>query len=296
MTPLEAELYALTHRGNPGDARFYAEACAGAASVLELGVGYGRLLPSLSRAARHVVGLDREPRLLAAARRALRTLPAGQQRRVRLVRGDMQSFDLGQEFERIVLPYNGLYCLRSQKALFTCLRSVRAHLAPRGEFLFDVWAADRFHRDSDSTGYRDDELPILNICRGKRSWDVFETSRLRKRQQRLDVLYTYVPLGSGAPASIEIQQRYAPSIELFELLARAGLEVRASYGGFTGQRFLARSEQLVVRAQALPSHRGAGPSRGETRFEPAARLNRDQERPTRRARSTKGQDKRRQSS
>ena len=49
LTELEAELYALTHRGNPGDTEFYARRCAGAGSVLELGTGYGRLLPALPR-------------------------------------------------------------------------------------------------------------------------------------------------------------------------------------------------------------------------------------------------------
>src|SRR5262249_4327605 len=60
LTELEAELYALTHRGNPGDTQFYARQCAGVGSVLELGTGYGRLLPALLGAARAVTGLDRE--------------------------------------------------------------------------------------------------------------------------------------------------------------------------------------------------------------------------------------------
>ena len=294
MTPLQAELYALTHRGNPGDASFYAAACAGAASVLELGVGYGRLLPALAGASRSVVGLDREPALLAAARRALKALPVAQRRRVTLVRGEMQSFDLGRKFERIVLPYNGLYCLQSSRALLACLRSVRAHLAPGGEFLFDIWAADRFHRESDSAAFRDDETPILRICRGNQHWDVFEASRLRKPQQRLDVLYSYVAESRRPPVSIEIEQRYLLSSELFELLTRAGLEACATYGGFAGQRFSKRSEELVVRARALESHRGrAAQSGGESRAAPAPRRNRVQETPTSRALSTKGQDKRR---
>jgi SAM-dependent methyltransferase len=295
LSPLEAELYALTHRGNPGDVPFYANACVGAGSVLELGVGYGRLLPALSRVARRVIGLDREPRLLAVAQRSLLSLPRAQQRRVTLVRGDMQGFELGQQFERILLPYNGLYCLRSRRALLACLRSVRAHLAPGGEFLFDVWAADRFHRESDSRAYRDDELPILNICRGKQSWDVFETSRLRKGLQRLDVLYRYVPRVGRAQISIGIEQRYLLFSELLELLARAGLEARSTFGGFAGQRFSTRSEELVVRAQALPSrHTTAARSVG-TRFQGVVRRNRVQETSVSQARATKGHDKRRQS-
>ena len=45
---MNAELYALTHRGNPGDIAFYGDVCRGAKSVLELGSGSGRLLLALS--------------------------------------------------------------------------------------------------------------------------------------------------------------------------------------------------------------------------------------------------------
>jgi SAM-dependent methyltransferase len=292
LTPLQAELYALTHRGNPGDASFYARACAGAASVLELGVGYGRLLPALARASGSIVGLDREPMLLRAARRALKALPPAQQRRVTLVRGEMQAFDLGRKFERILLPYNGLYCLQSSRELLSCLHSVRTHLAPGGEFVFDVWAADLFHRDSDSAAFRDDDTPILSICRGKQLWDVFESSRLRKPQQRLDVLYSYVAQGRRPPVSIEIKQRYALSSELFQLLAQAGLEPSATYGGFTGQRFSKRSEELVVRARASERRESDPKSRGENRTKPTRKRNRAQETSASRALATKGKDKR----
>lgn len=255
MSPLQAELYALTHRGNPGDAEFYARACARAASVLELGVGYGRLLPALAAAAKSVVGLDREPMLLRAARRSVKALKPALQRKIQLVRGDMQTFDLGRQFERIVLPYNGLYCLRSERALLACLRRVREHLAPGGEFLCDVWAADRFHAQRNDAAYRDDDLPILSIFRGEQGWDVFETSRLRRAQQRLDVLYTYVARQRSTRVTIGIEQRYLRARELFALLPRAGLELYKAEGGFSGEPFGARSDELVLRARALASSR-----------------------------------------
>ena len=249
MTPLQAELYALTHRGNPGDREFYARACHKTASVLELGVGYGRLLPALSRAARSVLGLECAPELLKRARRALENLPERQRGRVELTLGRMESFELGRTFERIVLPYNGLYCLLTQRELSACLRCVRRHLVPGGEFLFDVWAADRFHAQRDPGAYHDDEAPILQVRRGSERWDVFEQSDWQPRTQRLNVLYTYLARGR-APVEIPIAQRYARSQELFALLERHGLELCAAHGGFSGQRFGARAEQLVVCARA----------------------------------------------
>jgi len=254
VTELEAELYALTHRGTAGDAEFYARYCSGVGSVLELGTGYGRLLPALSRAAREVVGLEREASLLRAARRTLRGLSVAQRQRVSLVQADMQSFALGRSFDRIVLPYNALYCLLGRRAVSSCFRSVKAHLAPGGSFAFDVWAADPFQRRARSRAlreaYRDEAGAIVSIAHRAQVWDVFEHSRLRSAMQRLDVSYTYVSRERGMRAEILIEQRYATSLELQELLAGAGLRLHSLSGGFSGQPFGPRSELLVVVAGA----------------------------------------------
>jgi SAM-dependent methyltransferase len=253
LTELEAELYALTHRGQPGDAEFYARHCAGASRVLELGTGHGRLLPALAAAAAQVVGLDREPEFLRSARRRVRRLPAAERAAVQLVQGDLRDFELGRRFDRILVPYNALYCLLGSRALASCLRCVRAHLAPGGQLLFDVWAADAFAqhvRAGDRRDHRDDPGAIVSFRHRRQTWDVYERSSLRSARQRLDVVYTYVSRERGQRVQIEIHQRYSTSSELARELGRAGLELRARWAGFAGERFTARAELLVVRASA----------------------------------------------
>ncbi len=250
MNRLESELYALTHRGNAGDAAFYAKVCARRASVLELGSGYGRLLPALAGASRDLVGLEREAEFLRAARAERARLPAKSRARVELVRGDMQSFSLGRRFERILLPYNGLYCLTSRAAQLRCFRAVRAHLEPKGEFWFDVWAADRFHEQAASSAYHDDEEPILALSHRQQVWDVFERSRLSRRRQRLDVDYGYLPRGRGPSVVIRIEQRYVLKDELESSLARAGLRLQRRFGGFDERAFRRGSAQLLACAVA----------------------------------------------
>jgi SAM-dependent methyltransferase len=250
VTKLEATLYALTHRGNPGDLAFYRRECRAASSTLELGVGYGRMLPSLARASASVWGIDSDASLLSSARRAVRALPAAIQRRIVLQRGDISNFSLGRSFDRIVLPYNTLYCLLSRRAVLACLRSARKHLAPGGLLVFDIWAADAFHKRAGDAAHRDDTGPILSVDSERTRWDVFESSRLRRRTQRLDVTYTYVPRAGGARVQIDIPQRYARSLELIELLTRAGLAVDTLSGDFSGAPFKASSEHVIVRARA----------------------------------------------
>src|SRR5262249_7162696 len=125
-------------------------------------------------------------------------------------------------------------------------------LAPGGSFLFDVWAADPFQRRARlralRDAYRDERGAIVSLAHRGQVWDVFEQSRLRSATQRLDVTYTYVSRQRGTRVVIPIEQRYAPSRELEELLAAAGLRLRAHWGGFAEQPFGPRSELFVALA------------------------------------------------
>ncbi|HET9955937.1 MAG TPA: class I SAM-dependent methyltransferase [Polyangiaceae bacterium] len=253
---LLTELYELTHRGHPGDEAFYVNACRGARHVLELGCGTGRLLVPLAKVARRVTGLELEPSMLQAAERKLEFQTASVRRRVDLCRGDMARIALGKRFDRIVLPYNALYCLLSRRGVRDCFRGVREHLADGGEFLFDVWLADAFHAAAAGNDYRDDEEAITRIEHRGRVWEVYERSRLRRARRRLDVHYLYVPSTGGAIVDCLIQQRYAPSAELRSDLAAAGLRVDAQWGEFDLRRFTRRATRWIVRAKAVASDEG----------------------------------------
>ncbi len=238
---LAAELYALTHRGNAGDAAFYQRFCAGARSVLELGCGSGRLLPALSSSGRRVVGLELDPALLALARRSA---PSG----VELTLGDMRNFELDASFERVVIPFTAFYCLLTRADAIACLRSVRRHLAEGGKLAFDAYAADGFHAESSPRDVAPDELSeVVSFEHRGRRWDVFEKSSWDKRRKRLDVTYLY--RSGRRELAIEIPQHYWLSSEVGPLLARAGLRLRSLHGGFRKQRYSKDSPLLVVTAE-----------------------------------------------
>jgi SAM-dependent methyltransferase len=245
-----AELYALTHRGNPGDVAFYSDVCRGANSVLELGSGSGRLLTALSSAKRRLVGLELDPELLLLAKRNLRDLPPSKRKSARVLQADMRNFELTERFERVLLPYNALYCLLGKRDALACFRAARRALELGGKLVLDVWNAEPFHLNAADAG-ADDPEPVATLQHAERTWDVFERSRVRRAQQRLDVSYTYLPREGGRALEIPIAQRYFLPAEISELLLRAGFAIEARYGDFAGRRFSARSAQLVVLARAL---------------------------------------------
>lgn len=246
---LDAELYALTHRGNPGDVAFYRRVCRGAASVLELGSGYGRLLCALARAKRQLIGLELSTEFTRLARRNLRQLKSEQRAEVRLLQGDMRDFTLTAPVERVLLPYNALYCLLTKRDALACFRAARRALVAGGLLALDVWNAGPFQRSLPARSSNDDPEPILTLRHAGRSWDVFERTRVRPAQ-RLDVSYYYLPQNGAVAREIPIAQRYYLVEEIQALLERAGFELTSRYGDFSGGRFTKSSAQLVVLARA----------------------------------------------
>ncbi len=248
---MNAALYALTHRGNPGDVAFYAETCRGARSVLELGSGYGRLLSQLAGPKRRVVGLELDPAFIALARKSLRGLSQSKRKSVQLRQGDMRDFAFARRFERVLLPYNSLYCLLTQRDALACFRAAHRALVPGGLLALDVWNAESFHHAALAGAQVSDITPLAPLSRAGRTWDVFERMLIRRARQRLDVDYTYVPRGAGQAREILIRQRYYLPSEIETLLSRAGFALEARYGGFKRRRFTPRSAQLVLLARAI---------------------------------------------
>lgn len=246
---LNAELYALTHRGNVGDVAFYREVCRGTRRVLEFGSGYGRMLAALAGAKRNLVGVESNSRLLALARHNLRLLPPAKRNAVRLLGADMREFQTARRFERVIIPYNTVYCLLTRSAALACFRAAHRALLPNGVLAFDVWNAEMFHYTPLSPSSQRGEPPILSLCHRGLTWDVFEHLRVRRAAQRLLATYSYVPRGPGKSVQTAIDQRYFLAAELQALLERAGFAISARFGNFTRSPYSARSPHQIVLAR-----------------------------------------------
>ncbi len=273
-------LYELTHRGNPGDVEFYARACEGARSVLELGTGYGRIALGLAAAGHEVVGLELDAGLLELARAAkaaqleggAEVAASGAEVAVAAARGaevavaaekvskadslefvlgDMRQFELGRRFDRVIIPHSGLYCLLEPGEVASCLRAARAHLRPGGLLVLDGYAADDFHEESLPEDVPDDQLePITEIEAQGARYTVFEQSRWDRDAQRIDASYLYREEPSGREVRYELPQRYLLRRELEALLQEAGFNVSLVRGSFSGDAYDEDAEHLIVIAEA----------------------------------------------
>lgn len=221
--PYPARFYAALHRGTPGDLDHYLRVCQGAASVLELGCGYGRVVMALAAPGRTVVGVERDPELLAMARAALRGLSKAASAGVELHQGDMRSVSLDRRFDRVLIPFGGLWCLLDDDDLHAALVTAARHLAPGGRLAFDVYRADAFHAEAEPDDVPDDAFtPVGRVEVDGRPWEVLERSTWDKPNQRIDVTYLYVD-ESGRSIEGTIAQRYLLEDQLLAALTRANL-------------------------------------------------------------------------
>lgn len=240
--PTPFELYRALHRGNEGDVDFYRRVAAGARTVLELGAGDGRVARALAADGLDVTALELSEEAIEIGR------ASAEGDRVRWVSGTMERFDLGRRFDRVVAPYNAVYCLTTPAAQRSCFESVARHLAPEGLFVFDVWSAEAFHDEADEGEVPEPELVDEVEVRGE-PYRVFESASWVRAEQRLGVTYTYVPSAGGEPKVSEIPQRYLLRDEVEEMLEASGLELVVAHGGFDQHVFDESSDSMIVTAR-----------------------------------------------
>lgn len=251
-----ARFYAALHRGTPGDLDHYVRVCQDASSVLELGCGYGRVIAALAAPGRTVVGVEQDPELLAMARRAVQALPKAHQAGVQLVEGDMRTVSLDRCFDRVLIPFGGLYCLLTDDDVDATLANAVRHLAPGGRVAFDVYRADAFHRESEPDDVPDDaHEPLCRVEVDGLAYEVLERSTWDKPRQRIDVSYLYVD-EQGRTQEGTIAQRYLLEPQLRAALARAGLRVVRLAGHFDDAKD--DDELMVVEAERANAAANAG--------------------------------------
>jgi len=256
--------YDHAYRSRRADVRFYADlAEAHGGPVLELGVGTGRVAFETARRGIDVIGVDRLRSMLDRAEARLRTLrPAAARKRVALVRGGIDSVRLGRRFPLVISPFNVFQHLYTRADVEAALATVRAHLRPRGRFVFDVLLPDaHFLSRSPTRLYRG--RSVLRPSEGRRYHyaESFQYDPVRQIQvtnmffqgteDETDVLVTPLAHRQFFPAELEA------------LLHYNGLTLVERFGDWDRGPLTGRSESQVLVCRhrpgfSEPDGRGAG--------------------------------------
>jgi SAM-dependent methyltransferase len=266
----DAVLYDWEYRRRRDDVRFYGTlADERGGPILDLGCGTGRLMVPLLRAGHVVVGLDRAPAMLARAAARLRRLAPRVRRRAVLLRGDLGALPVRRRFQLAIAAFHTIQHLATDRELARFFAGVARTLRPGGWFAFDTfapdagflrranapgdrrWARTRFKHPATGrlTEYSEGYRLVDGPGTGRLLTSVFHYRAVGPRQRRTPV------------RRVELAHRLLAPADVTRLLARSGMKVIATWGGFDWRPLDAETEQHIYLCR-----RGAPPATPENRL------------------------------
>jgi hypothetical protein len=163
--------------------------------------------------------------------------------------GDITQFALGRVFNLIIAPYRVFQLLETAAQVDGLFRCVRAHLAPGGTCILNV-----FHPQGGFVGVQQEWESATEICR----WEVtVDGVRLRcdERWLRLDperhILYPaliyrrYVDDAWVEDAVLQIPRRCYTPDAFAQVILDHGFRIVQRWGGYAGERY-GEGPELVV--------------------------------------------------
>jgi SAM-dependent methyltransferase len=240
--PILARLYHLHHSFQGEDLPYWLQlARQSEGPLLELGCGTGRISLPLAQAGHTVVGLDRDPGMLALLKEQ-----AGRHwgRGLRVFVGDMTRYHLAARFPLVILPCNTLstFPAAQRRMLFD---GVRSHLAQAGRFVAVLPNPESLAG-----------LPPVGEAQVEETYEIPETGALVQVSSSWQtkggvVMVTWhydhlQPDGRVARHDLTSRQEMVGLPELQAELAQAALRLDEVYGDFDGSSHTPDSPQLIV--------------------------------------------------
>jgi len=199
---------------------------AGGGSVLELGIGTGRIALPLAQRGVRVHGIDLSDAMVAR----LRAKPGADQ--IGVTVGDFATTSVDATFSLAYLVANTITNLTTQDEQVACFENVSAHLEPGGRFVIEVFVPG-LRRLSPGQIYQ-----VFDVTRNHVGFDEFDVA-----SQGLISHHFWIEDGKVDVFSPPF--RYVWPSEL-DLMARiAGMRLRERWGGWSREPFTGDSAKHV---------------------------------------------------
>jgi SAM-dependent methyltransferase len=197
------------------DIGFYvAEARKAGGTVVELGVGTGRIAVPTAQAGVRLIGVDSSAAMLEVCRAA--AAEAGVAELLDLRLGDLRDPPVDERVRLVTCPFRSFLHLTDDEDRLTALRAARELLLPRGMLVFDVFEPSAEDVAETDGRWLEREPGIWE----RADWDT---------QERTLTLTLAV---RGEPGKPRLALSWLSPPEWRTLLERAGFRVEACYGWF----------------------------------------------------------------
>ena len=243
-----AERYDIFYEAAPeGELEFYLnviDRCGG--SVLELGVGTGRIAIPAAVMGRDVTGVDLNRPMLDRAR--LKSAAAPLAGKLHLVEADMSKIDLPKkDFDLVIIPAHTLALVTDENRQLETLMRCAEHMAPNATLIFNLFnpSDDLIHGDPDEIFLlgvvEDDEFGVRHVLTGTNEFDT--TRQINRCTQ---VIETLDADGESVDREeLKVVFRYLHHHQVIDMLVRTGLQVTDVFGDFDGSPLTDDSEEMI---------------------------------------------------
>ncbi|MFD5315749.1 class I SAM-dependent methyltransferase [Streptomyces sp. NPDC127098] len=204
-------------------------------SLLELGVGNGRIALPLAERGYRVHGIDDSEAMLAR----LRDLDP--HRRVTSHLGDFTETGTGERFDVVTLLMNTFFAAVTKEQQVSCLRRAAEQLAPGGKLVIQAFDPAPYHAMS---------RPEVSVRHLSDTSIMLDTLVIDRAQQVMVGVHTI--LDGGPPQTRRHVLRYAFPLEIDVLAELAGLRLADRLGSWTGAPYNSSSPGHVSVYVARP--------------------------------------------
>ena len=208
--------------------------------VLELACGSGRFTIPLAKEA-NVTGMDISEEMLQLAK--LKACRDGVN--IRLLQGDMRSFDLGEKFKFIFIPAQSLSHLHTREEVENCFSCVRRHLAEEGRLLIELFNSS-IRMLARESGRR---YPVGQYEDANGDTQVFVTEEVSydSASQVNHIQWFFQKEGSNDEVMLAFEMRQFFPQEIDALLWYNGFLIEHKYGNYNEEGFSRDAwKQLII--------------------------------------------------
>jgi SAM-dependent methyltransferase len=246
------DLVRIHHGQYQEDLPFWHAVTRGREPILELGCGHGRVMVSLGKAGRRIVGLDSDPRALASLRASLEGWSTSP---LEVVQADMLSIPFPTIFEAVIIPCN-TYSTFSAGERVRLLRGIKRCLVPGGTLsasLPNPVLMEEIHREL--SGESDQAEPDVEAVfpHPQTGNPVQVSSQLFPGPETLtwEWIYDHLLPDGRVERSTRSTLHTLASLEVYqEEIEGAGFQVLSLQGDFSGSTYQQDSPYLIWQATA----------------------------------------------